>query len=376
MNDDEWELEEDLGNGSIQALESSFTDDKFLELPDIRGHEPIRAALQRELAEDRAVHCYLFVGPPGVGKRTVALAFLRAFLCHARRADGGACGACSACRASERGGHIDLHVVDAPTSGRGKLDLVLIRSRVVEAFDLVPLLSARRGVLIDGAETLTEEAQNALLKTLEEPPAGACLILVANSETALLPTILSRARLVRFGRPSREESLAVIASSEEMGESELARSEALELAAGSPGVALELLESEFFTERETFATWLLAGAPSVAELRELLPVDAPGARSESKLDERRERLRPVFQLALLVAGRELRRAHGVGTAAAQEALDDPSDDGLARRLWVAEACRIWTELGLRALEDLEAMVTPELVFELWAAGLPRAAPPC
>jgi DNA polymerase-3 subunit delta' len=345
------------------------------ELDQVLGHAWVRAVLRAELAADRVAPCYLFAGPPGIGKRTLALALLRAFLCLARRADGGACGECAACRASERGAHPDLHCVAAPREGR-KLEISHAREQVIEVFDLAPKLSPRRGVLVDGAEALSEEAQNALLKTLEEPPEGACLVLVATSETALLPTILSRSRLLRFGRPAREEGLEILRSAFPGSASEAEIEEALDLAAGSPGAALELAGSELYSERATFAGWLRGGAPATAELRELLPGLEIRAGVEGTLAERRERLRGLWQLTLAVAGRELRAACGVGAEQPGESgREHPAEEPTAW-LAAAERCRVWAELGQRALEDLDAMVTPELVFELWAAGLPRAGEAC
>lgn len=345
------------------------------ELDDVRGHAWARAVLRAELAADRVAPCYLFAGPPGVGKRTLALALLRAFLCLARGADGGACGQCASCRASERGAHPDLHFLPAPREGR-KLEISQAREQVIEVFDLAPMLSPRRGVLVDGAETLSEEAQNALLKTLEEPPAGACLVLIATSETALLPTILSRSRMMRFGRPSPEEGLEILRSASPPSASEAELLEALDLAAGSPGAALDLAGSELYSERETFAAWLREGAPAPAELRELLPGLEFRGGLEGTLAERRDRLRGLWLLTLAVAGRELRAAFGVvGEGALESGPAVPAEDPAA---WIAaaERCRIWAELGQRALDDLDAMVTPELVFELWAAGLPRAGGAC
>ncbi|MBK9384499.1 MAG: hypothetical protein IPN34_06725 [Planctomycetes bacterium] len=345
-----------------------------LELQDVVGHVGIAASLARALATDRCAPCYLFAGPPGVGKRTLALAFLRAFLCFARGADGSACGRCVACRATEREKHPDLHRVPREESRSGRLEITAVRSEVVEVFDLEPKLSRRRGVVIDGAERLSEEAQNSLLKTLEEPPAGACLVLVTTTETALLPTILSRARLLRFGRLAPEEGLAVLARENAGAEPELVLREALALADGSPGAALELLSSELFSERATLSGWIHSGVPAPAELRELLPGLDTGGRAEGTREERKERLRELFQLTLLLVGRELREGCGVGAEDASASAAS-SEDALRRQALIG-SCQRWAELGLRALDDLDAMVTPELVFELWAAGLPRAAAQC
>jgi hypothetical protein len=349
-------------------------------LPDgIEGHSANRAALARDLERDRLASCYLFAGPSGIGKRLVAIEFLRAYLCPERGEKGVACGRCASCRASEfKDGHIDLHLVDPPP-GSGRFEITKVRKEVIEIFDLVPKLSPRRGMVIDGAERLSEEAQNALLKTLEEPPEDACLILIATTEVGLLPTILSRARFLRFGRLTRAEALAALGRVElDWQPSPADLLDALELAEGSPGYAQELLQYELFSERETFADWLRSGAPPPAEMRELMPGVGTNAKNEGTWAERSERMQEFWQFALVLAGRELRRAHGIFFDSTMDSSTAEAhlSHGEAAQLRIVNSARVWTECSLRALGDLESMVTPELLFELWAAALPRAVKQC
>ena len=149
------------------------------------------------LAHGRLFPAYLFVGPQGTGKRTLGLELARALACErdvepAQRP----CGDCPACGRVTRGVHVDVCVLRAPTGKR----LIPVES-VREAdstLRLKPLESRRRVLLIDGAECLTGSAQNALLKTLEEPPPLSHLILVTARPEALLDTVVSRCPRIPF----------------------------------------------------------------------------------------------------------------------------------------------------------------------------------
>jgi DNA polymerase-3 subunit delta' len=167
----------------------------------IRGHERPLHLVRAALRAGRLPHALLFSGPDGVGKRTAALELAKAVNCAGppgaagAQAPDDACDACPSCRLADRGGHPDILVV-APEGRSLKIDQV----REVERHaSLSPYASRRRVALVDGAEVMTPQAQNAFLKTLEEPPGGAVLLLISAAPTALLPTIRSRCQEVRFG---------------------------------------------------------------------------------------------------------------------------------------------------------------------------------
>lgn len=157
-------------------------------------------------------HAWLFTGPEGVGKETAARAFARSLLCRAPR-DGEACGECPSCGKVERGVHPDLLQVlpEALAVERGLLareelgrtpsrELKIEQVRNLEGMlALSPVEGERRVVLLLGADSMNVPAQNAFLKTLEEPPAGTHLVLLAEAGDALLATIRSRCVRVPFG---------------------------------------------------------------------------------------------------------------------------------------------------------------------------------
>jgi DNA polymerase-3 subunit delta' len=166
---------------------------------EIVGHGQVLALLRRAVARDRVPQSMLFAGPEGVGKRATAIALAQALNCPARRRDGGddACGTCSTCQRVAAGRHSDVVFVDK--GDEASIKIRTLRERVLDVIGYRPFEAAHRVFIIEPADDLTWEAQDALLKTLEEPPGAAILILVSAFPDTLLPTVQSRCRRVRFG---------------------------------------------------------------------------------------------------------------------------------------------------------------------------------
>jgi DNA polymerase-3 subunit delta' len=201
-----------------------------VKLSDVRGHERIRAILSRALERDRLPPAMLFAGPEGVGKKRLALAVAQAVLCEGAPA-AEACGRCRTCRRVgaaladanlvERREQADRHPdEDVWRNFRLHPDLVLAEGwwltktgrprsepeiRIDQARDLIteitgaPFEARRRVFVIDDAHTMNESAQNALLKSLEEPPPRSHVVLVSSSPLGLRHTVRSRCQLLRFG---------------------------------------------------------------------------------------------------------------------------------------------------------------------------------
>jgi DNA polymerase-3 subunit delta' len=157
------------------------------------GHERVRALLARSLRAGRLPPALLLTGPDGVGKRALALAAARALVCETGRGD--PCETCSACSRAARGLHPDVFLIE-PETATIKIEQVRDMAREVLA---LPFEGRARGFVVDEAHVMTEQASNALLKSLEEPPATSHVFLVTASPQALLPTIRSRCQTLRFG---------------------------------------------------------------------------------------------------------------------------------------------------------------------------------
>jgi len=159
----------------------------------VMGHEKAVALLEKSLRGGKLSHAYLFVGPPHVGKTTLALNLAQALNCQGEERP---CGECHQCRRIAERKHADVQVIGL--EGRMEIGIDQIRE-MQHAASLKPFEGRNRVFVIDGADHLSHEAANCLLKTLEEPPPNVQLILLAVNERLLLPTVLSRCQKLELG---------------------------------------------------------------------------------------------------------------------------------------------------------------------------------
>ena len=163
----------------------------------VRGHDLQVKELRRMVEFGRLPHAFLFVGPEGVGKHLFAQTLAQALLCEGDRQDPlDSCGSCPACVQVVAGSHPDLLRAGRPAD-KHELPIQVIRELCGE-LALRPMRGGRRVAIVEDADDLSEEASNAFLKTLEEPPAGSVLILLGSSTEAQLDTVISRCRVLRF----------------------------------------------------------------------------------------------------------------------------------------------------------------------------------
>ena len=168
------------------------------------GHQGVVRLLDRARALDRLAPAYLLVGPPHVGKATVALALAKAVNCRGATPP---CGECDQCRHIDEGRHPDVRVLEVQEiAGQRAISIDAVRELQRQAY-LRPFEGQWRVTIIDGAEYLSEPAANALLKTLEEPPPNVLLVLLATNAEAVLPTIRSRCQRLDH-RPLAQEAVA------------------------------------------------------------------------------------------------------------------------------------------------------------------------
>jgi len=244
----------------------------------IIGQDRALTLLRRALRTGRLAQAYLFVGPEGVGKKTTALALAQAVNCREER-EQDACGTCSPCRKIQHGLHPDVRVVE-PEAGKVKLGVDQVRELLTEAA-MKPYEGRRKVFILEKADRMTEEGENALLKTLEEPVGETLLILVTSNPSALLPTIISRCQEVRFP-PIPPEPLAAYLSREK-GVDPLKARLLARLSGGSLGLALRMEDDGLLETRdrvvETVFQAVQQGDMAILELAETL------AKDKETLDE-------------------------------------------------------------------------------------------
>lgn len=215
----------------------------------ILGHAWAADMLQQHIANGHMRHAYLLCGPDGVGRRTLALRFAQAVNCPQPPAPGEACTVCRTCLQIEAMQHADLSVVQSETDAESlKVDQV---RELQHTLSLTPYESSYRVALLLRFEKATASAQNALLKTLEEPNPSVLLVLTANEPKNLLPTVVSRCEVLRL-RPMGLDELANALISRGM-QPEQARL-MVHIAGGRPGYALRLAADE--TLLAARAEWL------------------------------------------------------------------------------------------------------------------------
>ncbi len=198
---------------------------------EVVGHARVKEVLSRSLARATVHTGYLFTGPSGVGKHLVASAFVRAWLC--LEAKGAACGVCDSCTRVGKAPHQDLVEV---TFLEKKKSISVDQVRALGTWLVQsPALGRHKAAIIDPASALTTEAANALLKTLEEPPPGRVIVLIATSPGALPPTVRSRCQQVSFGSLTDDEVAEVLRRNRWPA---LSARQAAASAEGSPGAAL------------------------------------------------------------------------------------------------------------------------------------------
>ena len=212
----------------------------MLELKEILGHEPIKEHFFNAVLTGNISHAYILSGEAGMGKKSLANAFALALLCEKGQAD--PCRQCHACKQVMSGNHPDLiYVTHEKPASIGVDD---VRRQINDTIQVKPYSSAHKIYIVDEAEKMTVQAQNALLKTIEEPPAYAVILLLTTNAEAFLPTILSRCVQLKL-KPLKDgevKDYLVSRMGVELSQAEIYTA----FARGNLGKAIHLADSEDF----------------------------------------------------------------------------------------------------------------------------------
>ena len=158
----------------------------------IIGNENIKNLLDNSIKSNNLVHSYMFIGPEGIGKSLFAKVFAKKILCISQDK---ACGSCSSCIKFESNNHPDFLLIESDDSKSIKIGQIrLLQEQISEK----PIVSNKKVYIINNSDLMTVEAQNCLLKTLEEPPEYATIVLLLSNENKLLNTIKSRCTKIVF----------------------------------------------------------------------------------------------------------------------------------------------------------------------------------
>jgi len=227
------------------------------------GHQRIWDFLQKSAKQNKLAHAYLFVGPAQVGKTTLALEFVKWLLCEKNKSSTSfkvldknqnrACGQCKSCLDIAKNQHPDVFVLSPPQFLKGDVlkskEIGIDEVRALQhQLALCSYGAQYKVAIIEEAAALSSEAANSFLKTLEEPSGQSIIILISSAWQSILPTIISRCQLIKFGLvPERE----ITAGLEALSKKKTDFKKAVKLTAGQPGRAIKLLtEPDFLAEQE------------------------------------------------------------------------------------------------------------------------------
>lgn len=342
----------------------------------IEGHDAVAAEFALAHARGRVAGSYLFIGPAGVGKGTFARRLAKALTCAAPGPGLVACNACASCVQAEAGSHPDIDVVQKPED-RATIPLEALigdaehrmREGLCWRLLLKPALGGRRVAIILDADLLADEAANCLLKTLEEPPPEAVVILVGTALERQLPTIRSRCRIVRFRPLAADEVGRVLAADQATGQAAASRlHDCAAEAAGSLERARLLLDDDLMAFRgqllRILGTRPLRGVDLCRDVLAL--VEAAGKEAPP----RRARLRIVLEFALEFFRAALRR---------DTTGEEPADPALAAAVaaWGGDAERATAGIArtLDGLDGIDRNANLTILVDAWTALLeePRLA---
>ena len=323
---------------------------------DIAGHRHMLQLIAAAAVRGTLPPSLIFAGPDGVGKRLAAIALAQLVNCLAPDLSlPDSCGVCASCKRIARGVHADVLTIVPGDTGSIKVDQV---RGAIERSAYRPFEGRRRVVIIDNADEILVEAQNALLKTLEEPPPASIFVLVTSRPDVLLPTVRSRCQRLRFGRLVPGDVAKILI--EAHGYDPTGAHAAAALSDGSVGRALEGASESFAEARDAAARLLDEAASSDDPRRRLEGAKAliGGGRASIERDELARRLRAVSSIlrdvGLLISRGDERTLANADLRPLLDRLQESFDNDRALRAFAAVD---------RALVALDGNASPKIVAD-------------
>ncbi len=207
----------------------------------IIGNQGAKEYFNRAISKNQLSHSYIFEGAYGIGKNTFAIELAKTIMCESEATDK-PCNECPSCTMINARTHPDLIVIDKDTNVT-KVDN--IRDNLIREMEIKPYHSEHKIIIVKAADTVNIQGQNAMLKTIEEPPSYGIIILVCENMGSLLPTIKSRCITVRFNPLNKEEMEQYLVS---RGVNGTKKDVISKLSDGSIGIINDILENEHYME--------------------------------------------------------------------------------------------------------------------------------
>ncbi|MBC7852425.1 MAG: DNA polymerase III subunit delta' [Pirellulaceae bacterium] len=348
----------------------------------LRGHDSVLERFRRTIRAGRLPSTFLFVGPPGIGKKSFALQLAQGLLCERQpEEDLDPCGQCPSCVQVLAGTHPDIHIVQKPAD-KNTIPIKLLigeddtRNREGLCYDisLKPFSGRRKFGIIDDADILGAgqgESANCLLKTLEEPPPKSLLILIGTSEQRQLPTIRSRCQVVRFNPLAESDVADLLISTGKCSDENIAR-KAASLSGGSLAKAIQWCDEAFLEFRAALFENLSQRDYDLPPLAKTVTSFVESAGKEAA--EKRARMREVLTMGLqfyeqLIAA--------LSSTSSSTAKDEALQKAVATtvRWWPgdAEAATYCVEICLDALAHVDSNANLTALAEWWLDELSQTA---
>jgi DNA polymerase-3 subunit delta' len=281
----------------------------------IRGHDAARKMFQTAMERGRLGQAYFLVGPAGIGKSLFARQLAKALLCERPRGSLIACERCPSCHQVEAATHPDLLTLSTPED-KHELPVDEMREFCLQ-LARTPVRGGRKvGIVLD-ADEFNLESANSFLKSLEEPPPGVILFLIATSTDRQLPTILSRCQIVRFNALTAEELSAVLVDQGVVDKRQ--RDRLVKLSGGSVSRAAALNDDAIWEVREALISGITAGRPDFTQLAGVWSNFVEGAGKETAA----QRARASVVIAFLIDA--LRQSMRYALGASMEGIE-PEDE--------------------------------------------------